>query len=260
MAAAYKIIPGIARMLNAIGQIRTYSFTLHDLVQNNHTAEKQITGNPPPAIHSITFDGVGFSYDHKPVLDNFCCHIQPGDMVGIDGHSGKGKTTLLNILLGFIPPQTGQVLFNQQPANALQRKQYWGQIAYVKQQPFFMYDTLLANITLNDKQYNVQRLQHALDITGISAWLPALPAGINTLLTENGKNISGGQRQRIALARALYKDANVIMLDEPFSELDEKAEESLLQHLQQLAASGKIIILITHNKKSLQAGNKIVTL
>jgi len=260
IAAAYKIIPGVARMLNAIGQIRTYAFTLNGLVQDSHTAGKQMTANPLPIIHSISFDGVGFSYDHKPVLDNFYCQLQPGDMVGIDGHSGKGKTTLLNILLGFITPHTGQVFINQQPTTTLQRKQYWQQIAYVKQQPFFMYDTLLANITLNGAPYNEQRLQSALDVSGISAWLPALPAGINTLLTENGKNISGGQRQRIALARALYKEANVIMLDEPFSELDEKAEESLLQHLQQLAASGKIIILITHNKKSLQACNKIITL
>lgn len=260
IAAAYKIIPGIARMLNAIGQIRTYAFTLQDLVQDTHTAGKQPASPPPQPIQSISFNGVGFSYDDKTVLDNFSNQIQPGEMVGIDGHSGKGKTTLLNILLGFIAPQTGQVFINQQPTTTLQRKQYWQQIAYVKQQPFFMYDTLLANITLNGTQYNEQRLQQALEISGISAWLPTLPAGINTLLTENGKNISGGQRQRIALARALYKEANVIMLDEPFSELDEKAEESLLQHLQQLAASGKIIILITHNKKSLQACNKIITL
>jgi len=260
IAAAYKIIPGIARMLNAIGQIRTYAFTLQGLVQDNHIAGKQPDDHQQQPIHAISFEGIGFSYDHKPVLDNFCCQLQTGDMVGIDGHSGKGKTTLLNILLGFISPQTGRVLINQQPTSTLQRKQYWPQIAYVKQQPFFMYDTLLANITLNDEQYNEERLQHALDSSHISAWLPTLPAGINTRLTENGKNISGGQRQRIALARALYKEANVIMLDEPFSELDEKAEESLLQHLQQLAASGKIIILITHNKKSLQACNKIITL
>ena len=127
-----------------------------------------------------------------------------------------------------------------------------------------MYDTLLANITLNGRQYSRegagQRLQKALDISGVSEWLPQLPDGLNTLLTENGKNISGGQRQRIALARALYKEANLIILDEPFSELDEKAEEKLLHHLQQLAAAGKIVILITHNKKSLHWCNKIITL
>lgn len=164
------------------------------------------------------------------------------------------------MLLGFMGPQAGRILINQQPANDLQRKQYWPQIAYVKQQPFFIYDSLLANITLNGRQHDEQRLHKALDIAGISEWLPRLPAGIHTLLTENGKNISGGQRQRIALARALYKEASVLILDEPFSELDERSEEKLLFHLQQLAAAGKIIILITHNKKSLQACNKIIPL
>ena len=260
IAAAYKIIPGIARILNATGQIRTYSFTITDLVKQNKPAETQPVNNPMPPISSISFEQVGFTYDHHPVLDNFSCQLQPGDLVGIDGHSGKGKTTLLNILLGFISPQTGQIRINQQPVNSLQRKQYWQQIAYVKQQPFFIYDSLLANITLNGQQHHEQRLHKALDIAGISEWLPKLPAGINTQLTENGKNISGGQRQRIALARALYKEANVLILDEPFSELDEKAEEKLLHHLQQLATTGKIIILITHNKKSLQICNKIITL
>lgn len=264
MAAAYKIIPGIARILNSTGQIRTYSFTMQELMQQNKAIEQQPTDHTPQPIQSIVFEQVCFTYDHTPVLEHFSCQWQPGDLIGIDGFSGKGKTTLLNILLGFITPHSGEVLFNQQPTTSGQRKQYWKQIAYVKQQPFFMYDTLLANITLNGRQYHEQRLQKALDITGISEWLSragvGLPAGINTLLTENGKNISGGQRQRIALARALYKDANVLLLDEPFSELDEKAEDTLLHHLQQLAAAGKIVILITHNKKSLAWCNKIITL
>ncbi len=114
----------------------------------------------------------------------FSCELQPGDLVGIDGHSGKGKTTLLNILLGFISPQTGQIRINQQPVSSLQLKQYWQHIAYVKQQPFFMYDSLLTNITLNGQQYQEQRLHKALDMAGISEWLPKLPAGIDTLLTE----------------------------------------------------------------------------
>jgi ABC-type multidrug transport system fused ATPase/permease subunit len=260
IAAAYKIIPGIARILNATGQIRTYSFTINDLVQQNRPIEKQAAHHTLPPISSITFEQVGFTYDHHTVLENFYCQFEPGDLIGIDGHSGKGKTTLLNMLLGFISPQTGQICIDQQPVSSLQRKQYWPQIAYVKQQPFFIYDSLLANITLSDQPHNEQRLHKAFDITGISEWLPRLPAGINTLLTENGKNISGGQRQRIALARALYKEANVLILDEPFSELDENAEEKLLFHLQQLAAAGKLVILITHNKKSLQACNKIITL
>lgn len=259
MAAAYKIIPGIARIMNAAGQIRTFSFTIHDLVQQQPVEKPKIPVAAQP-IQSICFDKVTFQYERKPVLYNFSCQMQTGELIGIDGHSGKGKTTLINILLGFISPQAGEIHFDQQPTDSLQRKQYWQQIAYVKQQPFFMYDTVLANITLNDEQQNEQQLQQAIEITGIISWLPALPAGINSVLTENGKNISGGQRQRIALARALYKNARVLILDEPFAELDEKTEEQLIQHLQQLAAVGKLVILITHNRKSLEKCGKIISL
>jgi ABC-type multidrug transport system fused ATPase/permease subunit len=263
MAAAYKIIPGIARILNSTGQLRTYSFTIHELVKQNKAVDLPPVDNKPFHIQSITFEQIGFAYDHTQVLDHFSCQLQSGDFVGIAGSSGKGKTTLLNILLGFVTPHAGAVFINQQSTTSLRRKRYWHQIAYVKQQPFFMYDTLLANITLNGRQSHEgagQRLQKALDISGVSEWLSQLPDGLNTLLTENGKNISGGQRQRIALARALYKEASLIILDEPFSELDEKAEEKLLHHLQQLAAAGNIVILITHNKKSLDWCNKIITL
>jgi len=119
-----------------------------------------------------------------------------------------------------------------------------------------MHDTLLTNITMNGRQYDDQQFEQAIHIAGISNWLNDQPD--TTLLTENGRNISGGQRQRVALARALYKNANVIILDEPFSELDEQAEQTVLLHLQQMAAAGKLIILITHNPKSFTYCNKII--
>ena len=86
------------------------------------------------------------------------------------------------------------------------------------------------------------------------------PDGINKEITENGKNISGGQQQRIAIARALYKDAELVLLDEPFNELDERSAESLAQYFKQLSANGKIVIMITHDSKSLSYCNKIISL
>jgi ABC-type multidrug transport system fused ATPase/permease subunit len=261
IAAAYKIIPGITRILNGLGQMRTYAFTLNDLLYNNTLIATPVTSNSAtPPIHSIAFDQVCFQYNDHIVLHQFCCTLQTGDFVGIQGHSGKGKTTLLNILLGFIKPGQGKVLINNQVTSEQQRQQYWKQIAYVKQQPFFMHDTLLANITMNGQQYNTAQFQQAVDIAGMHHWMNNLPQTLDTVVTENGRNISGGQRQRIALARALYKNANVIILDEPFSELDEQSEQKVLQHLQQMAASGKIVILITHNTKSLSFCNKIVAI
>ena len=99
-----------------------------------------------------------------------------------------------------------------------------------------------------------------MDFAGINKLIGESPEGLGKIITENGKNISGGQRQRIAIARALYKDADLLILDEPFSELDEESECLMLQHLKKLSEAGKTIILITHNSKSLSACNKLVAL
>jgi len=93
-------------------------------------------------------------------------------------------------------------------------------------------------------------------MTGIDKLINGLPMGLNTLVTENGKNFSGGQRQRILLARALYKEADLIILDEPFSELDESAEWDMLKNLQTIVTEGRMIMLITHNQEALDYCNK----
>jgi ABC-type bacteriocin/lantibiotic exporter with double-glycine peptidase domain len=104
---------------------------------------------------------------------------------------------------------------------------------------------------LQERGYDEVRLKKAVALSGLDELIRKLPGGLRAMVTESGKNISGGQRQRIAIARALYKEADVILLDEPFSELDEAAEERLLRRFVQLASEGKMVIMITHNKQSL---------
>jgi ABC-type bacteriocin/lantibiotic exporter with double-glycine peptidase domain len=259
LAAAYKIIPGVTRILNLNGQIRTYAYTVDDLLKRRRKA------SPPPeglsaTIDSISFRNIGFRYNHLPVLKGFNLDIGRGSFLGIEGSSGRGKTTLLNILLGFVLPDTGAVLFNGMETDLRERRGYWKAISYVKQQPFILNDTLATNITLEEEGFRETMLNEAIRIAGLEAFVQQSPAGILTRITENGKNISGGQRQRLMIARALYKDADVFILDEPFSELDENSEERLLDHFRQLAHGGKIVILITHNRKSLSWCNAVVSL
>src|SRR5690606_1623284 len=129
----------------------------------------------------------------------------------------------------------------------------WPGVAYVRQQPFLIHDSILRNITLSEKDYDAQRLATALELSGLDEMVAASPEGLEKSITENGTNISGGQRQRVALARAIYKNADVILLDEPFNELDEGSEQKLLQSIRKLADEGKIIIMITHHLASLSA-------
>lgn len=260
IAAAYKIIPGISRIINLAAQVHTYEYTVKELAaQAAHT-------NPPslPAVagklETVELSNLHFAYNGSPLFSGFNLALQRGAFTGISGYSGRGKTTLLNLLLGFLTPQSGEVLLNGKKVTAAERKAWWNNIAYVKQEPFLVHDSVLNNIVLFDRQYNREKLNQVLEITALKEIIDRFPEGLEKLVTENGRNISGGQRQRIAIARALYKDADLILLDEPFNELDEASETRLLQHFKQLADSGKMVIFITHSSKSLDYCNSIVHL
>ncbi|MGN6532292.1 MAG: ATP-binding cassette domain-containing protein [Ginsengibacter sp.] len=259
MAAAYKIIPGIVKILNSSGQIKAYDFTIEDLLQNNSNSFKKINQNIP-ALQSIAFKNVFFNFKNDLVLKNLSLTILEGDFIGLSGISGKGKTTMINLLLGFLDPCYGSILLNGISTETEDRQQFWKQISYLKQETLLIYDSILKNITLNENDFDFQKLEEVTRATGLKELIENYPEGYNKIITENGKNLSGGQRQRIAIARALYKESDLIILDEPFSELDWLSEERLLHYFSELARTGKMIILITHHKESLSFCNKIISL
>lgn len=257
MAASYKIIPGIVKILNSTSQIRTYQFTVTDL---QPTQEPIITANDlTEPIKSIIFDQVRFKYKDQNILNGISFEIHQGDFVGISAKSGKGKTTIVNLLLGFLKHHKGNILINDIKTNWIIRQGYWSRISYVKQQPFIINDTILKNITLTDGEYNADKLADVVAFCEIDIITAQYPEGINKFIKENGKNISGGQRQRIMLARALYHEFDLLILDEAFAEMDEVSEKHILSKLKLLTQQGKMIILITHNKSSLVLCDKIIT-
>jgi ABC-type bacteriocin/lantibiotic exporter with double-glycine peptidase domain len=259
LAAAYKIIPGVVKILNSAGQMRTYEFTIHDL-QASDNEYKETMAPFSAHIHSINIDKICFSYNHKPLLRSLSADILPGDFVGISSHSGKGKTTFINILLGFLSQKDGIICINSRIMNADDRKNYRNHISYIKQQPFFIHDTIARNITLSDDDSDTGKLQEVADFCDLDVIIDQHSEGLGWIITENGKNLSGGQRQRVMLARALYHGFDLLVLDEPFGELDQQSENIILEKLQILAAEGKMILLVTHNRQSLSYCNKIISL
>jgi len=254
VAAAYKIIPGIVKILNSVGQVKTYSFTMSNLLYKQDTPAKKKDNNT--AIDSFEFVNVSFSYEGEKVLNNFSLSMARGDFVGLSGMSGKGKTTVINLLLGFLNPSSGTILINNGVTDTTDRMGYWSCISYIKQQSFLIYDSIVNNIIMDEKCEDIERMENVVKTAGIEE----ITGGYNKVITENGKNISGGQRQRIAIARALYKEADLIILDEPFNEMDRNSENILLQYFTELSRQGKLIMLITHNKESLSFCNKIISL
>ncbi len=260
MAAAYRIIPGIVKVINISSQMKAYEFSMDHLEKSKTVDDPIRETKAVDTVASVEFNNISFRYKDQPVLNNFSFIIKKGDFVGITGQSGKGKTTILNLLLGFLKPASGEILINGSGKNDIDLKNYWPLVTYVRQQNFFIHDTLLKNITLEDDKYNNDNLQQALNISGLDQLLQKFPEGLEKIITENGKNISGGQQQRVAIARALYKNAEIILLDEPFNELDDESTHSLLTHFQKLSAAGKTIVMITHDKKSLSFCNKVISL
>lgn len=257
MAAAYKIIPGIVKIMNSIGQIKTYRFVVDDL---SAPQSVQSGGVQTKKLQSIAFKDINFAYGNRPVIQDLSFNICPGDIVGISGDSGIGKTTILNLLLGFLQEDSGEVCFNEKKTVFSDRRQYFASISYLRQQSFFINDTIIKNITLSDDDdFNPYRLTDALTISGVDKLAAQYPDVIQKQITENGKNISGGQRQRIMLARALYHEFDLLILDEPFSELDKFAEREILEKLGRLTEAGKMILLITHNKESMTYCNKVLS-
>lgn len=247
----------MVKILNSTGQMKTYEFTLTDLLPVD-VAKEPIRSTEP--INSILFEDLAFSYKGESILNGFNFELQAGEMVGISGRSGKGKTTLINLLLGFLQPDEGHILINNLKTNIAQRQGCWNRISYVKQQPFLINDTILKNITLTDDEYDAVKLNGIIEFCGLDHLISSYPEGINTIIKEHGKNISGGQRQRLMLARALFHDFDLLILDEAFAEIDDTAERDLLEKMQVLSRQGKLIILITHNQASLQFCDKVILL
>lgn len=260
MAATYKVVPGLLNMIKARGQINAYRYLLQT---NSNIKQQPINDNdskPADAFREIAFHNITFRHPRKQVFHEFSAVLKAGEFVGLQGPSGKGKSTLVNLLLGFHLPETGVILWNGKPTNTASMRQIRQHISYVKQQPYFIHDTLLKNIVPSNEPVDMQRLYTAMAASGADKLMRQFPEGLRKVITENGGNLSGGQRQRIVLARALYKPFDLLILDEPFSELDETAELEILEQLQELTNFGKTILLITHNQNSLQFCNRIINL
>lgn len=263
--AVYKIIPGTAKILNISAQIHAYTYTTYDLLKLRPNTINQKENKPEiQPISSIVFDKVVFQYSQQDtqtfVKEPVSFNLRKGDFMGISGASGRGKTTLLNLLLGFLEPASGTIMINGKRTSAAERKLYWKDIAYSRQHPFLIHDSLFKNITLDEGAVKDKQLENATQWAGLNELLNKYHDGIDHVINENGKDISGGQRKRIAIARAFYKEAGLILLDEPFNELDSFSGGLILQHLRLLAKKGKIIVLITHDKESLYCCNKTISL
>jgi ABC-type multidrug transport system fused ATPase/permease subunit len=251
MAAAYKMIPGLVKVIGASGQIKAWAFTLDEVPPQIPLPA------PAPAISLLEVEDLSFRYGNKTLFTGLSFSVLPGELLLLEGPSGCGKTTLMQLLLGFLGPATGCVRINGSRLNTANAAAYWPHMAYVRQQSFLIHDSIARNITLEEKTLNPERLQALVAATGLGQMLEESGETLNKLVLENGRNLSGGQQQRIALARALYRDARLYLLDEPFNELDRASVRRLQALLRAEADAGKMVIVITHQPETIPGARSI---
>jgi subfamily B ATP-binding cassette protein MsbA len=208
----------------------------------------------------IAFDQVTVRYtpDGPAVLDKLSLEIAPGEVVALVGPSGGGKTTLANLLPRFLEPQSGSVRLDGHDLSQLQVGALRRQIAMVSQNIVMLNQSVADNVALG-QEVDRGRVQACLEAANLGAHVASLPQGIDTLLGHNASDLSGGQRQRLAIARALYKDAPVLILDEATSALDNESERLVQQALVHLVA-GRTTLVIAHRLSTIERADRIVVL
>ncbi|WP_307757667.1 ATP-binding cassette domain-containing protein [uncultured Mediterranea sp.] len=188
--------------------------------------------------------------------------ITPGERVGIRGTNGSGKTTLFNLLLGFLEPTEGEIRIDGQKLTLSNRADWHRIVGYVPQEIFIADETLLYNIAFGLPNPDREKARNVLKEVDLADWLDALPAGLDTPMLETGNRLSGGQKQRIGIARALYKEPRVLLLDEASSALDPHTEQEINRSLLHLCEQHRelTLLIISHHEAPFALCNRILDL
>ena len=209
----------------------------------------------------VNFQGITFKHaDAKlPIFENFSLEIKPGERVGLVGVSGSGKTTLTKLLLRFADVSDGEVLVSGQDIRDVTQQTLRENIAYVPQETSLFHRTIAENIAYGKPGASQAEIERAAKLANAHEFIKELPQGYDTLVGERGIKLSGGQRQRIAIARAILKDAPILVLDEATSALDSESEALIQDALTKLMA-GRTSIVIAHRLSTVASLDRIVVL
>jgi ATP-binding cassette subfamily C protein CydD len=193
----------------------------------------------------------------RPAIDGLDLVLEPGETVALIGRSGSGKTTVTNLLLRTLEPDGGEILFDGVPEKALSLEWIRKQIALVPQDPFLFYGTIADNLRVAKPDATEEELVAAMKAAELYDFIKATPDGMNTRVGDQGLALSGGQAQRLAIARAVLKDAPIVILDEPTSQIDVETETLLNRALERLTRN-KTVLLIAHRLSTIEQASRIV--
>ena len=228
----------------------------------DHVIEKADAEPLPRSTHGahVSFESVTFGYEpSRPILENISLEALPGETVALVGRTGAGKSTLANMIPRFFDPWSGRITINGLDIRDVQIRSLRAQISVVPQEPFLLPLTIAQNVAYSRPEASLEEVQAAAAAANADEFIRQLPKGYETMLHERGANLSGGQKQRIAIARALLKDAPILILDEPTSALDAESEALISKALERLM-SGRTVFVIAHRFSLVRRADRIVVL
>lgn len=247
------LLPIISKGLesvNSVGEV-----LLANDVENNKgkTKIKSVRGE-------FDFENLCFAYDSsKPVLNHLNLHVAAGETIALVGESGAGKSTVLNMVIGFNKPDSGRVLLDGVDMNTINLQTYRQHIAVVPQTSILFSGTIRDNITYGVKKISEQKLNQVIDAANLRSFIDGLPDGLDTVVGEHGGKLSGGQRQRISIARALMRDPDIIILDEATSALDSISEKEIQEALNNLTKD-RTTFIVAHRLSTIKGADKIAVM
>jgi subfamily B ATP-binding cassette protein MsbA len=253
-------IRALSRLHSQFEQARAASQRVFELLETPGAPPDPVPPVPLQAAGAeIVFSEVTFAYGDTPVLQDFNLTVKPGQFVALVGASGAGKSTVVNLLLRFYAPQAGTVSIGGVDIRAVATRELRQQIALVAQETLLFNDTVRQNIAFGRPGATEAEVEAAARQAQAHEFIQALPQGYDTIIGERGVAISGGQRQRLAVARALLKNAPLLVLDEATNALDAESERSVQDAIQRLMA-GRTTLCIAHRLSTVQRADLIVVL
>lgn len=264
--AAFRLIPAMRGILNSWATLQNASHSIAVVADGiADTTPGQASDTPAPFTfeHSLRLENLGFAFpDGSLLFSGLNLEIRRGERIGVRGASGSGKSTLFNLLLGFFPPTEGRICIDGRELSPSNRNAWHRLVGYVPQEIFIIEGSLADNVALGHLPPDRAKVAHVLEQVQMKEWAEALPEGLDTPLGEYGSRLSGGQKQRIGIARALYKEAEVLFFDEATSALDSRTEQEINEALRALSGRYRelTMIIIAHRESSLKVCNRIFDL
>ena len=260
--AAYRLLPSLNKFSNGINRIIFLYPSLDTAYENicdakrrrqpKETAENKLTFNDSINVQNVVWQ----YYDsERKILDDISLEIKKGDSVAIIGESGAGKTTLGDMLLGLYKPMKGKITVDGQDVSS-SPKQWSEIISYVSQTVYLLDGTVRDNVVFGYREVDEDRIWSALEQAQLKEFVKNLPEGLDTVVGEAGVRFSGGQRQRIAIARALYSQPDVLLLDEATAALDNDTEADVMEAIESFKGR-KTLIIIAHRLSTIKNCNKV---